>query len=501
MIIRRFRMGLIALAMALAFCVLPKTAEAEAVQAEKIDIEDCGLYLMGVKAVKSAFDGVETSGTLYPNNSQMTIEYEEGIGSLYLIFDVEYGHYNVRDNDTDETIRCGGKGILHEFVDLEKAFGSAPKSVTITFRSGTVPLNEIYLFTPGEVPDYVQKWELPEDERADVVLFSTHADDEQLFFAGVLPYYAGELGYRVQVVYLTNHRNLTNLRCHEALNGLWSAGVTRYPLFGSYGDYYGLHSLKNGYDLFKLMHVSQNDLMEFAVEQIRRYKPQVAVVHDLEGEYGHNQHMVYADVLTRAAEISMDPTQYPNSAAEYGVWDVPKMYVHLYPENQITLDLDQPLERFGGMTAYQVTKYLGFPCHASQVKDFLWYMEGAEKAVDVAKFSPCYYGLYRTTVGDDVKKNDFFENLTTYDEQDRIAEEEALRAAEEARKQAEEAARAEAEKAAAIEAEAEAARQAVLQQQKKALLGKIVIAVGVAAGMGVLLFLASMASIAERRKK
>jgi LmbE family N-acetylglucosaminyl deacetylase len=44
---------------------------------------------------------------------------------------------------------------------------------------------------------------------ADLVLFSAHGDDEHLFFAGLLPTYAEERGYRVQVVYLTDHRNDT----------------------------------------------------------------------------------------------------------------------------------------------------------------------------------------------------------------------------------------------------------------------------------------------------
>ena len=107
-------------------------------------------------------------------------------------------------------------------MDLDALFGHCPETVTLSFDSGPVPLLEVSLFTDGALPDWVQQWEPPVEDGADLVLFSTHADDEQLFFAGVLPYYAGELGYRVQVVYLTNHRNLSknpNLRCHEALDG------------------------------------------------------------------------------------------------------------------------------------------------------------------------------------------------------------------------------------------------------------------------------------------
>ena len=36
-------------------------------------------------------------------------------------------------------------------------------------------------------------------EDADMLLLPTHADDEHLWFGGTMPYYAGELGYKVQV--------------------------------------------------------------------------------------------------------------------------------------------------------------------------------------------------------------------------------------------------------------------------------------------------------------
>ncbi|MBQ4178508.1 MAG: DUF4406 domain-containing protein, partial [Elusimicrobia bacterium] len=41
-------------------------------------------------------------------------------------------------------------------------------------------------------------------KQADMMLFSTHADDEHLWFAGLLPTYV-DRGYDIQVVYFTNH--------------------------------------------------------------------------------------------------------------------------------------------------------------------------------------------------------------------------------------------------------------------------------------------------------
>ena len=391
----------------------PEARSAEMEQAR--DISDASLITEqeGFSNVSGLFDGNTVSTQVYNDHSWLTLVSDEGIGSLYLIFDVEYGGYSVTDNDIGETVWFGQNSFLHDFLDLEAAFGAAPSSVTVSFDSGAVRLNELYVFTPGQTPEFVQLWEAPTEGQADLVLFSAHGDDDQLFFAGLLPYYAGELGYQVQVVYLTNHRNLTTERCHEMLDGLWAVGVRSYPVFGPFGDYYSL-SMEDAYSMFRNAGVSREKLEGFVVEQLRRFQPLVAVGHDVEGEYGHGQHRLYADLLRKAVAVSLDPEQYPESAERYGVWDVPKTYLHLYPENPVVLDWDRPLEHFDGMTAYQVTKNLGFPCHKSQYQDFVWYFTGAETAAEVSKFSPCQYGLYRSTVGWDREKNDLFENLTAH---------------------------------------------------------------------------------------
>lgn len=414
-----------------------------------------------------AFGKITDGDTLNPakiqDHSWMTLEYPQGIGSLYLIFNLEYGLYSIKNNDTGEIRFWGENNFLHEFVDLEAAFGTAPKSITIAFDSGEVNLNEIYMFTSGQVPDFVQRWDLPVEDKTDLILFSTHGDDEQLFFAGILPYYAGELGYQVQVVYWTNHRNNTTVRAHEMLNGLWAVGVKTYPVMGTFNDFF-VRTLKQAYSTYDYLKVSEEEMVGFVVEQLRRFKPKVVVGHDpINGEYKHGMHMLYADLLMRALELSNDESKYPELAEKYGVWDVPKAYLHLWPENEIVMDWDQPLDSFGGMTAFEVTKNIGYPCHQSQYKDFAWYMAGAEKASEVQRFGPCEYGLYRTKVGEDVQKNDFFENVTTYAEQERLeterqAEEEAKRKAEEEALRAEEEARL---------AEEEAARQAVEEENRK----------------------------------
>lgn len=408
---------------------LSLTVFAQDGEAREISNEVTVTKTIGFNDPHELFDGNGQNYHTTSGKTSITLEHPEGFGSLYMIFAAPYGEYTIVNDTTGESITCGTHGFIHEFIDLEDAFGTAPISITIDFGVGNVKLPEIQAFSSGQVPSTIQKWEPNEGTKMDMILFSTHSDDEQIFFAGVLPYYSAELDYNVLVVYMTDHHNGEFYRIHEALNGLWAVGVTTYPVFGQFMDLYT--DLKDEvYWEFAKRGVSKADLQEFVVEQIRKYQPLVTLAHDFEGEYGHGQHMAYAEVVSEALTMSADASIFPKSAEAYGTWDVPKAYFHLYPENPIVMDWDQPLESFNGKTAFAVSRDLGFPCHKSQYKLF-YKLNGYRLASVVERYSPCHYGLYRSLVGEDVQKNDFFENLTNYAEQERIAEE--ARLAEESR--------------------------------------------------------------------
>lgn len=417
------RLLALALCLCALFALIP-TASATENLAE--DVTQSTIYsCTGFDDSKFLHDGNIKTYKRSAGNAAITLENETGIGSLYLLFDLEYGEYTITDNATGNSITAGSHGYLHEYVDLSPL--DQPTSVTLVFDNGPVRLSEIYAFSPGETPDFVQRWDAPLDDRADIVLFSTHGDDDQLFFAGLLPLYAAEKGHAVQVVYLTDHRNDTKARTHEILNGLWAVGVRAYPVFGAFDDF-RIDSLEGTYKEYAARGVTQEDLLEFVMEQIRRFKPQVAIGHDIDGEYGHGMHMVYTDVLIKALELTNDPDVFPEQAQRYGLWDVPKTYLHLYGENQIVIDYDQPLDVFDGMTAFEVSQKLGYPCHGSQ--QYTWFTDWINgkktpitKATEIETYNPCQFGLYRSTVGEDVEKNDFLENITTYAEQERLEQE------------------------------------------------------------------------------
>lgn len=403
------------LVLVLSLCLLVPMLPAQTFAQEDGEAEN----ISSVSLVKEAqsvsssfplFDGDMRVTTLIGSNGWMELEHAGGIGSIYLIFSTAYDEIRLSDPVTGEEHSVDVGSMLHKYVDVREYFGTAPERLRITFGAEPVRINEMYVFGPGEVPGWVQKWETCPEGEADLLLFSTHCDDEQLFFAGLLPYYAGELEMKVQVAFFTNHWNVNAYRAHEMLNGLWAVGVRFYPVMGEFPDFF-TNSVQNAYDLYRVQGYPKEMLEGFIVEQLRRFRPLVAVGHDLEGEYGHGVHMMYADTLTTALNAAADPNMYPESAEAYGVWDVPKTYLHLYPENQIVMDWDRPLTRFDGKTAYEVTRDLGFPCHASQLNQYRWYFQGADTAKDVQQYSPCEFGLFRSLVGDDVKKDDFFENI------------------------------------------------------------------------------------------
>ena len=53
--------------------------------------------------------------------------------------------------------------------------------------------------------------------------------------------------------------------------------------------------------------------------------------------------MLFSHAVAESVETSNDSSVFPESASNYGTWDVPKTYLHLYTENKITMNLRLPL--------------------------------------------------------------------------------------------------------------------------------------------------------------
>ena len=63
-------------------------------------------------------------------------------------------------------------------------------------------INELFIFSEGDLPDWVQRWE-PTPEKADMLVLSAHPDDELIFFGGTIPVYDTQLGHNVVVAYMS----------------------------------------------------------------------------------------------------------------------------------------------------------------------------------------------------------------------------------------------------------------------------------------------------------
>lgn len=296
----------------------------------------------------------------------------------------------------DGTVKeCGKTGFIHEVTEL----GQAVTSFDMDLPQG-MRLCDLYAFTDGQFPEWVQLWE-PPCEKADLMVMPTHSDDEYLWFGGTLPYYAGELGYNVQVVYLTNHYNNTR-RCHEQLNSLWLVGVRHYPVMGDFTDVW--ETMNSEWDAYSFFG-GHKKVLAFQVEVLRRFSPKVIVAQDAKGEYGHGAHRVNVSTMREALELINDPTAFPESAEKYGTCEVQKCYLHLWKENPITVNWgDMPLKRFDGETALSIAEK-GFECNITQMRYIF-------RVQDSGRFDCRQFGLVYSTVGNDTEGNsDFFENV------------------------------------------------------------------------------------------
>jgi hypothetical protein len=162
------------------------------------------------------------------------------------------------------------------------------------------------------------------------------------------------------------------------------------------------------------------------------------------------------------------------------------------------MDWDQPLSHFGGKTAFQVSQE-AFLHHESQNNSkFSRWLFGAgdsdpiTKASQILTYSPCEYGLFRSLVGEDTEKNDFFENQLSREEM-RLAEEERLRLESEEKAKQEEEERRLAEEERLLKEE----KARFWESQKKEKQKNLLILIGLA---GILLIAGIWGIVAKKKK-
>lgn len=254
---------------------------------------------------------------------------------------------------------------------------------------------EIYCANEDPLPEHVQTWEQTAS-KTDLMIFSAHADDEWVFFGGTIPLYSVEQGKDTVVVYMAAEKFY---RKSEALSALWSSGLHTHPEFAPFKDFFS-------YTVDETMSEwNETDTLKYCVSLIRKYKPDVVLTHDFNGEYGHGNHKATAYAVDKSVLLAQDASYDPESAEEYGTWEVKKLYIHLYEENPITIDFNVPLSSFGGISAYDVARQALKQNISQRRYSHLVYVHDGEE------YSCADWGLRYTSVGLDVDKNSFFENI------------------------------------------------------------------------------------------
>lgn len=319
------------------------------------------------------------------------------IAGLYVCFGNMPESWEIQTSDDGKdwfTAVPGDTRFLHAYVALPQPAQYVRLAVT-SEKKTALRINELFVLSEGDLPDWVQVWQ-PTEEKADILFLSTHPDDELIFFGGAIPTYAVEQQRKVVVAYFTRS-NTT--RSSELLNGLWHMGVRTYPVIGNFKDSYA-KNLKAAYKSAG----GKGKVNEWIVGLYRQYKPEVVVTQDTNGEYGHKQHMMIADAAQNCIALAANEDEFTASTIAYGTWQVKKLYLHLYPENQITFDWTVPLKSMNGATGIELAEE-AYTLHKTQASS------GMSVTETGTKYDNRVFGLAFTTVGEDVRKDDFLENI------------------------------------------------------------------------------------------
>ena len=280
-------------------------------------------------------------------------------------------------------------------VDYPIPEGAA--SVSVVTADVPVRISSWEFWSEGTMPAIPISEMLPTPEKLDYLVVATHFDDDVLFLGAVVPIYGAGQGKTGTILYTASR---PRARLVEGLAGAREMGLQYLPLFTRFRDTNKPYYAED---------FTEENLLLYLVRTYRRYKPEVVVTQDLNGEYGAWQHIVTSETTQKAVSFAADESFDPESAAEYGTWQVKKLYIHLFPENKITLDVNTPIEALGGRTAFRVACD-AYQCHASQVR------RGRYSVTNEGLFDLTAFGLAYTDVGPDTPGvNDMFEHIESGD--------------------------------------------------------------------------------------
>lgn len=316
------------------------------------------------------------------------------LGWLFLRFSGVPAPFSVTELDgAGETLRVNE--LAPAELSMPVALGENCVSAVICCETEQLFMSEISVYSAGTLPENVPVMS-PSIEKTDMLIITTHPDDEWLFLGAVYPIFCREQGHTGTFAYITTP---SWGRLHEALNGLYSAGVRNFPYFLGFKD------IDRSAPEAQKAEFTEEAVVLSLVRLFRRVRPLVVVTQDpVKGEYGHWQHILGANAAFKAVTLAGDPSYDPETAEEYGVWSPLKLYQHMITDNGIVLDCTSPLSSYGGQNALSVAK-AAYKYHKSQQR---YSFTPSVKAGNYGDLR--LYGLTYSAVGPDTG-NDMFENI------------------------------------------------------------------------------------------
>ena len=347
------------------------------------------------EGLREIWDTNSSSDYIIKGPGKLNISWEDPViaGTLYLEWKTLPKDFTLtqfgRDGSTVET-------TAGETYQLNQLYSISKDTRSITLSSQTdMDICTAVVYGPDKTPKDHHPWNATPD-KLDYLIIVTHPDDDAIFMGAIIPTYGVERGLNGTILY-TCSSNI-RYRCNEALNGAWVMGLRNHPIFANFPDI--LPSQKDQWEF----QFTINKLTNYYVRIIRQYKPEIIISHDIEGEYGHWQHKYVSKAVCQAVELAADDTYDPESITQYGVFQVKKLYIHLYPENVIKLDVITPLKEFDNRNIIEISE-MAFQQHVSQAQAS--HLNENHDGV----YSLSDFGLYFSIVGKNTTTNDMFENI------------------------------------------------------------------------------------------
>ncbi|MDO4356233.1 MAG: hypothetical protein Q4E13_06980, partial [Clostridia bacterium] len=183
----------LSLCLALIFCLsaaavsLPRSAAAESAAPAKDITSRCAIQASEGKVRHLTDDNIRSNWSYSGNSAWLTVELPDDAvpGGLMLQWDFDPSGYEIEELGADGSqLRLRDQNCT--FPNIVSYFDLLPETRIISMRMTAAgqKICGLAVYTEGELPQSLQVWQAPV-EKADLMVVSTHQDDELIFFGGV----------------------------------------------------------------------------------------------------------------------------------------------------------------------------------------------------------------------------------------------------------------------------------------------------------------------------